>query len=508
VAVEVEPEVATHQQYIDGEWVGAGSGATYAVHNPSTEEVIAHVPASDREDARRAIAAARRSFESGEWRDKTQQRRTEIMFEIVKHLQEVSGDWAFIEAQNGGSTIRKTSIADVPLAIEHFRSLAEQALQVPWYEPLAWTDQPQVAWNFVQREAIGVCTGLIPFNFPLLTAMWKIGPALAMGNSLVVKPSPYTPLSLLAFVRAVDETGLLPKGVLNVVTGPSNELGEELVINPEVDKVSFTGSTATGKKIYAAAAEGIKKLTLELGGKSASIICADADLDVAVDGTLFGMYFHQGQACEAGTRVLVHEEIYDEFVSRLVEKARSIKVGDATDYDSQLGPVISRQQYDSILRHIERAKADGATLLCGGGRAEGVGEKGHFIAPTVFADVDSGSAAATEEIFGPVLALQRWSDPLEVVARANRSVYGLAGGIWSRDTRGAIEMARKLRTGTVWINDWHILLPEAPFGGYRQSGIGRELGTYGLKEYTEVKRIHVDLGVPRDERFFYDVILG
>ncbi|MGI8847026.1 MAG: aldehyde dehydrogenase family protein [Candidatus Dormibacteria bacterium] len=508
MAVEVRPEVTTKQQYIDSAWVGAASGETYEVHNPSTEEVIARVPASGREDSARAVEAARRSFDKGDWSEKTQQRRVDILFEIVKHLQEVSDPWAFVESQNGGSTIRKTSIADVPLAIEHLRSMAEQSLQVPWYEPLAWTDQPQVAWNFVQREAIGVCTAIAPFNFPLLIAMWKIAPALAMGNSVVIKPSPHTPLSVLELVRAIHDTGLLPRGVLNVVTGPSAELGRELVVHPEVDKISFTGSTATGRHILEAAAQGIKKVTLELGGKSANIICADADLDIAVDGTLFGSFFHAGQACESGTRVLVHDDIYDEFMARLIATAKTLTVGDATDFDTQVGPVISRRQYDTILAAIDRAVAEGATLELGGGRAPGVGERGHFVAPTILTDVGPESHAATEEIFGPVVAVQRWNDPGEVIKRANNSRYGLAGGIWSRDTRHAIAMARRLRTGTVWINDWHILLPEAPFGGYRQSGIGREFGTYGLKEYTEVKRIHVDLGVPREERFFYDVLLG
>jgi len=500
--------VATHQQYIDGEWVGADSGETYEIYNPSTEEVIGRMPASSPEDAGRAIAAARRSFQAGDWREKSQERRTEILLEIVKHLQDVCDPWAYAESENGGSTIRKTSIVDVPLAIEHLRSMAEQARQVPWYEPLPWVDQPQVAWNFVQREPIGVCTGFVPFNFPLFTGMWKIAPALAMGNSVVIKPSPFTPRSILEVARAIDETGLLPRGVLNVVTGPSTEMAQELVTNPQVDKISFTGSTATGRKIMAAAAEGIKKVTLELGGKSANIVCADADLDIAVDGTLFGTFFHAGQACESGTRVLVHEDIYDAFMERLIATAKSLTVGVATDYDTQVGPVINRQQYDNILAAVARAQEEGATLECGGGRPAGVGATGHFIEPTIFTDVRPGTHAATDEIFGPVLAVQRWTDPMEVIERANNSIYGLAGGIWSRDTRNAIAMARRLRTGTVWINDWHILVPEAPFGGYRQSGIGREFGTYGLKEYTEVKRIHVDLGVPREDRFFYDVLLG
>jgi aldehyde dehydrogenase (NAD+) len=507
VATIVKPEVATYQQYIDGEWVGAGNGETYEVINPSTEEVIAVAAAGTRDDARRAVAAARRSFDAGEWRLKTQLQRTQIMFEIVKHLEAVSEGWGLLEAQNAGAVIRKASVVDVPYAIEWFRSTAEQALSIPWYEPLPWIDQPYVSWNFLQREPIGVCAGIIPWNFPLVFTMWKIAPALAMGNSVVLKPAPETPLTALAVARAIDETGLLPRGVLNVVTGGA-EVGVELVENPEVDKLAFTGSTATGRKVLAAAAPTIKKVTLELGGKSANIVCRDADLDIAVDGTLFGTFFHQGQMCESGTRLFVHEDVYDTFVDRLVDNAASLRVGDATDFDTQVGPVINRKQYDMILAAIQRAKAEGATVAVGGARAPNAGDRGYFIQPTVLVDVPPDSHAATEEIFGPVLAVQRWSDEGEVLARANSTIYGLAGGIWSRDTRNAIEMAKRLRTGTVWINDWHLVNVQAPFGGYKQSGVGREHGRIGLLGYTEVKHLHVDQGVPRRDRYFWDVLLS
>ncbi len=501
-------DVPGYRQYIDGEWVGGERGETYDVINPSTEEVMANAAAGTRADARRAVAAARRSFDAGEWRFKTQQQRSQIMFEVVKHLQSVSDGWGLVEALNSGAVIRKTSVVDAPLAIEHFRSLAEQALTIPWYEPLGWFDQPYVSWNFVQREAVGVCAGIIPWNYPLIFAVWKIAPAIAMGNSVVLKPAPQTPLSALELVRAIDETGLIPRGVINVVTGPGTDVGAELVESPDVDKLAFTGSTATGRKILAAAAPTIKKVTLELSGKSANIVCADADLDIAVDGTLFGVFFHQGQMCDSGTRLYVHDDVYGEFVERLVDKAKNLKVGDAADFDSQVGPVITKAQYDMILAAVQRAVAEGSTLACGGGRASGVGERGFFVAPTVLVDVPQDSHAATEEIFGPVLAVQRWSDLGEVIERSNRTIYGLAGGVWSRDTRNAIEIAKRLRTGTVWINDWHLVNPQAPFGGYKQSGVGRELGTYGLKEYTEIKHIHVDQGVPRRERYFWDVLLG
>ena len=504
----IEPGTAqAYQQYIDGEWTDAETGDTYEVINPSNEEVIARVPAGGQADAARAVMAARRSFEKGDWRNKTQQQRSEIMFQIARHLQEVSGEWAMLEAQNGGSTIRKTAVADVPLAIEHFRSLAEQALSIPWYEPLPWVDIPNVSWNFVQREPVGVCAGLIPWNFPIMMAVWKIAPALAMGNSVVLKPSPLTPLSALTLVKAIDETGLLPRGVLNVITGPSIEMAEELVSHPEVDKVAFTGSTRVGRRILEMAAPTIKKVTLELGGKSANIVLPDADIDLAVDGCLFATFFHQGQVCESGTRLYIHDSIYDEFLHKMIEKARALRVGDALDFDSQVGPVISRAQQDSIMKAIERGRAEG-TVECGGGRPSSVGDKGFYIEPTIITGLQDQSTVSCDEIFGPVVVAHRWSDELDVIRRANASMYGLSGGVWSRDNRHAIEIAKQLRTGTVWINDWHMINVLAPFGGYKQSGLGRELGTYGLKEYTEVKHIHVDQGVPRDERFFYDVLLG
>ncbi|HET9052307.1 MAG TPA: aldehyde dehydrogenase family protein [Candidatus Dormibacteraeota bacterium] len=498
---------APYKQYIDGEWVDAQSGATHDVVNPSYEEVIATVPASDRADAARAIMAARRSFDRGDWRNKTQRQRTDIMFEITRHLQEASGEWAFIEARNGGSTIRKSSIVDIPLAIEHFRSLAEQALSIPWYEPLPWIDIPNVSWNFVQRDPIGVCTGIIPWNFPIMMAVWKIGPALAMGNSVVLKPSPLTPLTALELVKAIDETGLLPRGVLNVVTGPDIEMSEELVRHPEVDKVAFTGSTRTGRRILELAAPTVKKVTLELGGKSANIVCHDADIDLAVDGSLFATFFHQGQMCESGTRLFVHESIYDDFMSRMIERARALRVGDALDFDTQVGPIISQRQYDGILAAIDRGRAEG-TIEVGGGRPATAPERGWYVEPTVITGLPDESGVSCEEIFGPVVVVHRFSDEGEVVERANRSMYGLAGGVWSRDNRRAIEIARRLRTGTVWINDWHMLNILAPHGGYKQSGLGRELGAHGLREYTEVKHIHVDQGVPRSERYFYDALLG
>ena len=508
MATGTEADRQVYRQYIGGEWVEARTGETYEVHNPSTGEAIASVAAGTREDAERAVASARASFDAGLWRGKSQAERTGVLLAIAEHLQDVCDDWAYVESANGGATIRKTAVVDVPMAIEHFRVLAEQARRIPEYEPLPWVDIPAVSWNFVQREPIGVCAGIIPWNYPLMMAVWKIAPALAMGNSVVLKPSPLTPLSALRLFSAIDETGLLPKGVLNIVTGPGPELGQALVENPDVDKVAFTGSTRTGRLILAQAAPTIKKVTLELGGKSASIVCADADLDIACDGVLFGTFFHQGQMCEAGTRVYIHDDIYDAFVDRLVATAKRLRVGDATDPETQVGPIINATQAATIAGFIATARRDGGEILCGGTAPTSVPAGGQYMAPTIIAGLPEGSAAACDEIFGPVMTIFRWKELGDVIDRANRSMYGLAGGVWSRDTRGAIEIAKQLKTGTVWINDWHLINALAPFGGYRQSGLGRELGTFGLSEYTEIKHIHVDQNVPREDRFVYDILLG
>lgn len=496
------------QHYIDGTWGQASSGKTFDVVNPATLEVVATLPEDDAQDVDAAAHAARRSFNAGDWSTTSQERRCDILLEILKHCEEVSGDWAMLDAMSGGSTLRKTTLIDIPLALEHFRQMVQQSRSVSWYEPLAWTDMPHVSWNFVQRSPIGVCGLIVPWNFPLPIAMWKIAPALAMGNSVIVKPSPFAPLSILAFAKAVDETGLLPKGVFNVLTGGNAALGEALVVHPEVDKISFTGSTATGKKILHQAADGIKKVTLELGGKSANIVCDDADLDIAVDGTLFGVFLHQGQLCESGTRCFVHESIYDEFMERLVAKASSLIVGDPLDPVSNIGPLINEAAYTRIMTSLSTATAQGARIRCGGSRPDGIALPGAFLAPTIIDGVTQDNTICREELFGPVLVVEKWSSQSEVIRMANDSLYGLAGGVWSRNTVRAIEIARQLQTGTVWINDWHLINGLAPFGGFKQSGIGRELGPYGLLEYTEVKHIHVDQGIPREDRFIYDVLIG
>lgn len=495
-----------YQLYIDGAFVDAASGETKPTVNPATEEPIALVPVAGIEDARRAIQAARRSFDSRAWSGMDARERAKILMRIVDKLKDRQDELARIESEDAGATIRKTSMMDIPIGIEHFKALVELGERVPTYEPLPWIDMPAISWNFVHREPIGVCAGIIPWNLPFMMAAWKIAPALITGNSLVLKPASDTPLTALELARTAAECGL-PPGVLNVVTGSGAEVGEELCTNPMVDKVSFTGSTETGRRVMKLAADTIKKVTLELGGKSPTIICDDADLEIAVDGALFGTFFHAGQLCESGTRCFVPESLYGPFMERMRDRVKRIKVGDPADYETTMGPVVSAAQHRRVLGYIEKGRAEGARLVCGGGRPDHMA-KGWFIQPTIFEEVSNSATIAREEIFGPVLAVIRYRDLSDAIAMANDSIYGLGGAVFSRDIPKAIAIAKRIRTGTVWINDFHLLNALAPFGGYRQSGVGRELGPHGLLEYTQVKHIHVDLALPRSQKFWYDYILN
>lgn len=492
--------------FIDGAFVDAQSGECRPSINPATEEPVALVSVAGRADARRAIEAARRAFDSRTWSGMPVRERTAILMRIVDRLRERQDELAALESADGGGTIRKTTLMDIPIGIEHFKALVELGERVPAYEPLPWIDMPAVSWNFVHREPIGVCAGIIPWNLPFMMAAWKIAPALIMGNTMVLKPASDTPLTALEIAKAAAESGL-PPGVLNVVPGPGSEIGEELCTSPLVDKISFTGSTETGRHVMKLAADTVKKVTLELGGKSPTLICDDADLEMAVDGTLFGTFFHAGQLCESGTRCFVPAGLHDAFVERLLDRVRHIKVGDPSDFETTMGPVVSAAQHRRVLGYIEKGLQEGAHLACGGGRPAGM-SRGWFVEPTVFTGVRNEAAIAREEIFGPVLSVITYRTLDEAVAMANDSMYGLGGAVFSRDIPKAIAIAKRIRTGTVWINDFHLLNALAPFGGYKQSGVGRELGPHGLLEYTQVKHIHVDLALQRSQKFWYDYVLN
>ncbi|MGH2726304.1 MAG: aldehyde dehydrogenase family protein, partial [Actinomycetota bacterium] len=381
---------------------------------------------------------------------------------------------AELESRDSGGTIRKTR-GDVSGAGFTFRANADLTTTVPLVETLPLTTMPP-SLNYVRREPIGVCGQIIPWNFPLLMAAWKIAPALAAGNTVVLKPSENTPLTALVLAEICTAAGV-PDGVVNVIPGFGPGAGETLVSSMDVDKVAFTGSTATGRRILQLASSNIKKVTLELGGKSANIILDDADLALAVDGALYGLFFHTGQVCNAGSRLLVQSSLHDEVVDRLVAKAERITVGPALDKTTEMGPIISKTQLETVERYVRIGRDEGAKLVTGGERVNVQGHpNGLYFAPTIFTGVDNAMRIAQEEIFGPVLAVNPFDSDDEAVAIANDSIYGLAGGVWSSDPNRAMGVADRIRTGTVWVNDYHLISPKYPFGGYKQSGIGREHG--------------------------------
>jgi aldehyde dehydrogenase (NAD+) len=505
MAVAPTQDVKAYRNYVGGEWVEAATGETFDVENPSTGETIATVPKGGREDAQQAIAAARESFDSGVWANMDSDERVRIMKSVVDKFIEHEDELAELESLQSGMTLRATGTVVIGYCINHWDYFARQTDR-PRQEPLDPVSFPTHSYNFVLREPVGVCGAIVPWNFPLVMAVWKLAPALAMGNSVVLKPASNTPLTALRLAELLDETDL-PKGVVNVLAGGGATVGEELASHPDVDKVSFTGSTVVGRRIMQLASSTIKKCTLELGGKSPNIVYADADIDAAVDGALWATFFHQGQVCESGTRLLLEDSIHDEFVEKLVARARQIKIGDALDYESDMGPLVSAEQFETVSNYVRIGQEEGAKMVLGGGRPADAPEGGHFFEPTIFTEVDNAMAIAQEEIFGPVLSVIRFKNDAEAVRIANDSIYGLASAVWSEDYDRCLETARQLRAGTVWINDHHLINCIAPFGGYKQSGLGRELGTYGLDEYTEVKHVHVDL--TRDpERKMFGVLLS
>ncbi len=493
--------------YFNGQWRAPRAGQYEPAYDPSNNSVLAQVARADVEDTRAAIQAARTAFDCGPWSSMTPGERSRIMHKLVDALEERQAEIAELEMMNGGCTWRKANLMDIPVGLLHFRHFAKLADFEP-LEPVPQITFPTLSYNFVRREPIGVCGQIIPWNFPFLMAVWKMAPALAAGNCVVIKPASYTPLSALKMMEIIHDTGLLPPGVLNMITGPGGVVGPELCVSPLVDKIAFTGSTEVGRQVMIQAASTIKKVTLELGGKSPNIILDDAELDIAIDGSLWATFMHNGQACESGTRLFVPDSIYDTFMERLIDRASKIKVGLPGDGGTDLGPLISAGQLKSVENYIQIGLDEGATpALLGHRPTDPELANGHYLTPTIFTDVRNDMRIAQEEIFGPVLVVIKYDSLEDAIKQANDTIYGLAAGVWSANLERAVSVANKLRAGTVWINDYHLINAEAPFGGYKQSGIGRELGTWGLHEYTEIKHIHADLSRTREARFWYDILV-
>jgi len=495
--------------FINGQWVAAKGGKTAPTLNPATEEPWASVAVADREDVRKAVAAAKKAHDSGVWRNKSPQERGEIMEKVAMTIFERQDELAAAEAQDGGGTLRKAMNMDVPGAAQTFMHFG-QLISGDEYKAMLQEEYdetvPVPSKNLVVREPIGVCAGITPWNFPLIMAAWKIAPAIAAGNCVVIKPASLTPVTSLMLGEICTRAGV-PAGVVNVISGPGGTAGEELAAHPDIGKVAFTGSTEVGRRIMQLSAGTLKKVTLELGGKSPNIILSDANLDTAALGALFGTFLHQGQICESGTRVLVHASIHDALVEKMIAGIKRIQIGDTMDMATSMGPLVSAPQRDTVEKYVAIGHEQGAKCVTGGKRPSSM-PKGYYYEPTIFDEVDNKMRIAQEEIFGPVVSVIRFKDEDEAVRIANDSVYGLGGAVWSANKERAVAIARKIETGTVWINDYHMINLRFPFGGYKQSGVGRELGKWGLAEYHEIKHIHVGESTPPEGKFYFQMLFN
>jgi aldehyde dehydrogenase (NAD+) len=485
--------VEHYKLFINGQFAEAAAGKTFEAIDPGTEIPIATVAQAGKADAEAAIAAARKAFDNGIWSGLAPTARLTKMQNLADQIARQGLRLAATESMNAGQVLSLAKLMPL-ISMTFVRNLSLAAARTfPWEEDMPVSGNAFApARELIRREPIGVCVGIVPWNFPMYIALWKMVPALMAGNTIIVKPSSVTPLSALILAETAKAAGF-PDGVVNVIAGPGPELGEVLCRHPDVDKIGFTGSTETGRHIMRMASDTVKKVTLELGGKSATIILGDADMELAVEGACFGTFFNQGQVCTAGTRVLVASKVYDEFLDKLKRRVESLRIGYQMEPTSHIGPLVSKQQLAKVESYVKAGKDEGAELITGGKRVEVSGIKGGFYyAPTVFTNVNNRMRIAQEEIFGPVACVIRFDSDEEAVAIANDSIYGLAGGVFSSNTARAERVAQGVRTGTMWINNYHIFADFCPFGGYKQSGIGREFGVESLHEYTQVKRIHVN----------------
>jgi aldehyde dehydrogenase (NAD+) len=480
------PDVlAPGRLFIGGEGQDAASGKTFEVIDPARAEVVTEVAEADAADIDRAVRAARAAFE-GDWRKMTPRQRGRLMWKLAERLEERKDEIALVETLNNGKPLFESGI-DVAMAIQTYEYYAGWATKLEGETiPVSVPFQ----FNYTLREPIGVVGAIVPWNFPLNLASWKVAPALAAGCTVILKPASETPLTALLLADAAAEVGF-PPGVLNVVPGHGRTAGEALVAHPDVDKIAFTGSTVVGQHIAKVAVDTVKRVSLELGGKSPNIVFADADLAAAAKGALNGIFYGKGEVCAAGSRLLVEESVHEQLVEMVAEGADAMKIGDPLEKGTRIGAVVSEQQMETVLGYIRKGVEEGARVVAGGGRADI--EPGYFVQPTVFDDVTRDMTIAREEIFGPVLATLTFNGVEEAIERANDSMYGLAAAVWTSDVKKAHTVASRLKAGTVWINTYNLYDPASPFGGYKESGYGRDLGRHALEGYTQVKSVWVNL---------------
>ncbi|MGG0263141.1 aldehyde dehydrogenase DhaS [Bacillus mycoides] len=475
----------TKKLYVNGAFIESASGKTFKTPNPATGETLAIIAEAGREDIHKAVVAARMAFDEGPWSRMSTAERSRLMYKLADLMEEHKEELAQLETLDNGKPIRETMAADIPLAIEHMRYYAGWATKIVGQTIPVSGDY----FNYTRHEAVGVVGQIIPWNFPLLMAMWKMGAALATGCTIVLKPAEQTPLSALYLAELIEEAGF-PKGVINIVPGFGESAGQALVNHPLVDKIAFTGSTPVGKQIMRQASESLKRVTLELGGKSPNIILPDADLSRAIPGALSGVMFNQGQVCSAGSRLFIPKKMYDNVMADLVLYSKKLNQGAGLNPETTIGPLVSEEQQKRVMSYIEKGIEEGAEVLCGGSNPF---DQGYFVSPTVFADVNDEMTIAKEEIFGPVISAIPFNDIDEVIERANKSQFGLAAGVWTENVKTAHYVASKVRAGTVWVNCYNVFDAASPFGGFKQSGLGREMGSYALNNYTEVKSVWINL---------------